>query len=152
MIEIVPAQRHHIGPIATRMRLPDLMECWAFGFTPKTALRTLVASATQAWTVKVDGRPEVMLGVNPYSLLEGVGTPWMLGTQAGFRHRRRLLEDGVWFVEQMHKNFARLENNVAARNRGAIRLLEKLGFDVGGEPQEIGGMQFLPFRRTRNVF
>jgi hypothetical protein len=83
MIEIVPARYSHIGPIASRMREIDRLECLIFGHTPKQALRHGIALATVAWTVLIDGRPEAMFGASTISLLDGSGRPWMLMTEDG---------------------------------------------------------------------
>lgn len=150
-IEFVPAERHHIGPIANRLRYNDLRECWAFGVSSKTALRISLAGATVAWTVKVNGRPEVMLGAGYASILHDVGTPWMLGTDCGFSNRKALLENGPWIVEEMQRRFALLENRIAAHNKGAMRLLVRLGFHIEADALNIGGVLFHRFWRTRDV-
>jgi hypothetical protein len=132
MIEIVPARYSHIGPIASRMREIDRLECLIFGHTPKQALRHGIALATVAWTVLIDGRPEAMFGASTISLLDGSGRPWMLMTEEAAKQKTALVRLGRIYTEALHRHYAVLHNWVHARNDTAIRWLARLGYGVGG--------------------
>jgi len=147
VIELVAASPAHVGRIATRMRAADVAEVEAFGRTPKEALRLGLRGSSLAATVKVDGRPEAMLGVAPVSVIEGVGRPWMLGTDAVPRCARALLADGHAVIGEMRRRFRRLENWVSADNAPAIRLLRRWGFEVGAEAMTVSGVDFVLFWR-----
>lgn len=150
-VSIVPASRGHVGRIARRMRAADVEECAAKRRTPACALRISLASSSFALTALVDGSPHAMFGVTPYSLADGVGRPWFLGTDEVYRHPRQMIETGDAIVEIMQDSFRRLENVVSASNDRAIRLLRRWGFSVGGEAQLIGGVSFIPFWRGVDV-
>jgi hypothetical protein len=146
VIEIVPARFIHIGPIATRMRDVDRLECWVFGHSPKKALRDGLASATIAWTALVDGRPEAMFGASTLSLIDGSGRPWMLMTDEAVNHRTALLRLGIIYTAALHRHYAVLHNWVHARNETSIRWLARLGFAIGGV-EVMRGEPMRPFVR-----
>lgn len=146
MIEVVPALPQHIGPIATRMREIDQMECWAMGHSPKNALRSGLLGSTLVWTVKIDGRPEAMFGVSPINFLEGRGRPWLLLTDVGGRNRKALVRLGKIYTKAIHEHFLILENWVHADNATTIRWLARLGYAIGAV-DVIRGMPMRPFIR-----
>lgn len=145
MISVVPAQLRHVNTIARRMRAIDALECEAGGRTPKQALRDGCLFSDKAWTALVDGRPEAMFGVLTISAVEGLGSPWMLGTDVVLRHARALLLHGPHYVDAMRDSIPRLRNLVSCDNGPAIRLLRKLGFTVGDVKVMRGNMPFYQF-------
>lgn len=148
---IFPARPVHVRPIAMRMREADAEECHAHGLRPHDALDLSFRASVLAWTAVVDGVPEVMIGVSCGDMLTGIGVPWMLGTDDGFRRRKAVLENGPWIVDAMHARFPRLENWVAERNAGAMRLLRRLGFHIDEDARDVGGLRFRRFWRTMDV-
>jgi hypothetical protein len=131
MIEIVAARPTHIGPIATRMRDIDRLECLIFGDSPKTALRRGLITSTVAWTALLDGRPEAMFGAAPISTIEGRGRVWLLMTDEAVRQRRALMRLGRIYTAALHRHFPILENFVHAHNDTASRWLARLGYALG---------------------
>lgn len=148
-VEVVPAHAGHVGTIAARMRDIDRMEVAAFGRTPKRALRLGIMGSTIAMTAKVEGKPEAMFGVVPVSLLDGLGSPWFLGTDEVYRHGRELVAWGPELVGKMLDSSPHLSNVVMAANGRAIRLLRRWGFVMGDEAKMIGGHAFLDFWMDR---
>lgn len=110
------------------------------GSSVKDALRTGLVGSTLVWTVKIDGRPEAMMGATPISMTEGSGRPWMLMTDVAARHRKALLRLGRIYTDAMHEQYKTLDNWVHADNAPSIRWLSRLGYAVGavdvirGEP------------------
>lgn len=148
-ITILPANPTHIGPIATRMRIADRVECAALGHSPKQALRAGLASSSPAWTALVDGRAEAMFGLVVTSALGGEGRPWMLGSDAIYAHPRAMLRRGPGFLAAMFALVPRLSNLVAADNLRAIRLLRRWGFTLDTETMMIGTVAFRLFHAER---
>lgn len=148
-ISIVPASAVHIGPIATRMREADRVECAALGHNPKQALRAGLASSSPAWTALVGGRAEAMFGLVATSALGGEGRPWMLGSDAIYAHPRALLRRGPGFLAAMFDATPRLSNLVAADNIRAIRLLRRWGFTLDTETMMIDNIAFRLFHAER---
>lgn len=144
MIELVQASPAHIAPIANRMREWDRREAAAFGKSPKQALRMGLAASLWAITAKVDGRPEAMIGLVPMSLIEGRGQPWMLGSDAIYRHPREMLRNVAPMLGRMRADCPRLENWVATGNGRAITFLRHCGFAFG-EPIDVNGLEMRRF-------
>lgn len=117
------------------------------GHEPKQALRHSLRASTFALTAMLDGRPVAMLGVCPVSAIEGLGAPWMLGTDDVLKGGRQLLTWGPRVVQAMQAEWPRLSNYVGDDNRRAIRLLEALGFDVSPEVVIVGTMAMRLFSK-----
>lgn len=145
MIAYIPATPAHIGRIASRMGRWDRIECEAGGRSPKEALRLSLAGSVMAWTALVDRMPVAMWGVTPVNLLDGEGSPWMLGTDEARRYPKAFYVGGARSIPLMLRCFPRLRNHVAMGNKEAIRLLVKWGFDVGGPVDTRRGVDFVPF-------
>lgn len=147
-VRIVPAQFKHINRIARRIRAHDREECEAMGRTPKQSLRLGLWTSDKAWTALVDGQPEAMFGVATASILGGIGVPWFLGTNEVYRHGRELLMWGPGMLSRMGDSTRTLRNLVSARNRQAIRLLKRWGFEVGDEEISVRGVAFREFEKV----
>lgn len=148
MIEVVPARPQHVGSLAHRLRKIDEVECKAMGSTVKDALRQGLTGSTLVWTVKIDGRPEAMMGATPISLVDGIGRPWMLMTDVAAAQRKALLRLGRIYTDAMHRQYALLDNWVHADNAPSIRWLSRLGYAVGAV-DVIGGEPMRRFIRQR---
>lgn len=145
MIEYVPANSSHIGRIAAAMGKWDRIECEAGGHSAKTGLRESFRLSSMAWSALIDGHPVAMWGVCAVNVLEGLGTPWMLGSDQARRHPKAFYVGGARTLPIMLRCFPRLENHVAVGNKGAIRLLGRWGFEVGGTVVTKRGVDFIPF-------
>ena len=150
MIEMVAASPAHVRRIANRMGYWDRIECEAGGRSPLTALRLSLAGSVMAWTALVDRVPVAMWGAQSLSEIDGLGSPWMLGTDEARRHPRAFFEGGARTVPEMRSRFRRLENVVAVGNKPAIRLLARWGFMVGGPVMQRNGVDFVPFVMERH--
>lgn len=156
LIEIVPAAPEHVDPIASDPREADVAELWAVGrVTPEQAMVNGLRGSARAWTGMVDGVPACMFGATPYSILGGMGTPWMIGSNAlgAWSAQKALLREARPVVGQMQAMFPKLLFNVVdQRNVQAQRWLRWLGFQLM-DPTPIGpdGLPFIPFWRTSGV-
>jgi len=148
-VEVVPASPAHVGVIANRMREADVLECRALGRSPKQALRLGLRASSEAWTAKVDGRPEAMFGLVVTSALGGEGTPWMLGSEEIYRHPRLMIRHGERVLRRWLDSTPTLSNYVSADNLRAIRLLRRWGCEIGSEVHMQGGCGFVAFRLER---
>jgi hypothetical protein len=86
-----------------------------------------------------------MFGVLTLSAVEGLGAPWLLGTDVVLHHARSILLHGPRFINAMRDSTPRLRNLVSCDNGPAIRLLRKLGFSLGDEAVLLGGLPFYQF-------
>ncbi|CAB4120767.1 hypothetical protein UFOVP5_4 [uncultured Caudovirales phage] len=149
MIELVPASPAHVGVIANRMREADVIECRAMGRSPKDALRLGIKTSAEAWTAKVDGRPEAMFGLVITSALGGTATPWMLGTDAIYRHPREMICHGEKVLRRWLDSYPLLGNYVSVDNSRAIRLLRRWGCKIGWNVIMLGDTGFVSFTMER---
>lgn len=148
-VEVVPARLTHVGPIASRMREIDRIECLAMGHSPKQALRNGFTLSELALTALVDGRPEAMFGIVVTSALDRKAVPWMLGTDEVYRHGRELIKWGPHIIASLVDSSRVLSNLVSAQNSQAIRLLKRWGFTVEDEIQVIRDVPFRAFWMIR---
>lgn len=151
MIELVRASPAHVGVIANRMRVADVEEARAFGHTPKQALRLGLMASDEAWTAKLNGRPEAMFGLVTVSALDGLARPWFLGTEAVYDNGRAMLRMGLGITGRWLDSNRRLENLVSASNSRAIRLLGRWGFTIEDDTMIVGGVPFHKFWAGANV-
>jgi ribosomal protein S18 acetylase RimI-like enzyme len=131
------------------MRAADVTECVAMGHSPRQALRAGLLSSSMCLTAMVDGRPEAMFGLVVTNALCGEGSPWMLGSDAIYRHPRTMLRWGPRILSAMFDSTPVLENLVAGDNHRAIRFLRRIGFTIGKEVIMIAGISFVPFSQER---
>jgi hypothetical protein len=145
-VEIVEATLEHVADLAPRVREADRAEIWAAArLTPESALRDGLRVSTGAWAGLIDGEVVCMFGAAPLSILEGKGSPWMLGSDLVERHQRIFLRHSRPVVAAMRSLYPVLVNHVDDRNAAAKRWLHWLGFRLG--PAEPRGPDRIPFRR-----
>ncbi len=146
-MRFVAADAAHIPLLAKHMRADDVRECAAFGRAPAEALRHGIMSSLWALTAIVDGEPHAVMGVASRSMIEGIGVPWMLGTNRVYDHGRDLLRHAPSVINEMHATFGRLENLVSVDNVRALRFLRRVGFEICGAPINVGEVSFVHFRK-----
>jgi hypothetical protein len=129
------------------MREADKVEVMAScGRSPVDALYESVYGSTRCWTGMVDDKPAFIFGVAPLSLMGGVGSPWLLGTDKVLEVKREFLENSKPYVAEMWLLFPTLKNFVDVRNKVSIRWLKWIGFSMLEPiPYGINGELFHPF-------
>jgi hypothetical protein len=96
--------------------------------------------------VKIDGRPEAMMGAAPLNILEGRGHAWLLMTDVAAAHSIALVRLGRIYTAAFHRHYAILQNWIHADNDKTIRWLSRLGYVVG--PVDVmRGQPMRPFVR-----
>jgi len=121
------------------------------GHEPKAALRSARRRSLWSLTVLHDDAPIAMLGLAALNLVEGVGSPWFLATDAVYKQARSFLVKGSAVIAHMRQTTPTLVNLVSVDNVLAISLLTRWGFTVGGEREVHGGVEFVPFRISAHV-
>lgn len=144
-IQIVPARATHVRTIARRMRQADRDEVFAAaGKAPAEALVFSLRKSSSAWTGLINGRPEVMWGVGDINILNGIGAPWLLGTDAVEIHYRAFLRYSIDWRNQLLGQYSVLRNFVDDRNHVSKRWLEWMGFRLS-DPVVMNGHSFRLF-------
>lgn len=137
--------------IAGSIRSDDRREIEAMStLSPTQALWRSYRMSTSCWTGFVDNDPILMFGVAPLTVLGGVGSPWLIGTDAILKVKHQFLRMNAQFVEKMNETYPVLHNYVDVRNTHSVRWLKWLGFKFD-DPVEYGlnGEKFYPFMRER---
>lgn len=137
-----------IGLLFANMRASDRAECEAYGVPVYETIRSSAARSLLCWTGLIDGELAAIIGVTPFDVLGGVGTPWMLGTPVLDRHSRILVRRTPEYIAHMLAAFPHLVNYVHAKNTTSVRWLRRLGFTLH-EPEPFGpfGEPFHRFER-----
>jgi hypothetical protein len=148
-VRLVEADHSHVPFLAEHLRQADIKECAAFGRDPFSALTSGLQSSLWALTALVDDEPHAMMGVSPLNMMEGVGVPWMLGTDRIYDHARDMIRNAPIILSEMMRTFSRLENLVSTDNARAIRFLKRVGFEFRLDVSNVGGVSFVRFHREQ---
>lgn len=153
-IEFVNPTREHIEYVAVHMRAADAREVsLSHGHTPLQAIDKAYAISRICAIATIDCVPAAAFGLVVGDPLSGIGSPWLLGTDAIFTQPRAMLKWGRVGVGIMHVHCDRLENYVAADNERSIVWLKHLGFHFDEPaPYGVGRAMFRKFyRENRRV-
>jgi hypothetical protein len=133
--------------IAPHLRDADKNEITASSGPNHTTAILYSILSSNAWTVCLpDGTPICIYGVGD-DTRQGMGIPWMIGTNEMVKHRKALIRDARnWIRRQFefHK-YAILYNYVDGRNTAHIKWLHHMGFTVSDIPEYIGADPEVPF-------
>lgn len=147
--EIVPATPEHAAELAPRVRQADREEFMAAsGQSPEEVLADGLTLSSSAWAGLLDGRVVCMFGVAPMPGADGVGVPWMVGSDrldsCAAVFLRQCRRSGM--IRRMLDAYPVLMNAVDCRNSKAIAWLKWLGFRFGGAiPYGVAGLPFHVF-------
>lgn len=137
-IVFVRATAEHVDPIAARMRDADVAEVKAAaGLVSREALLSSLDKSDRAFTVMINGVPEIMFGVASLNVLTGLGVPWMLGTDVVTANYRAVLRLSRMMLPGLARGYSVLRNIVHADNRVSVAWLRWLGFRLS-EPLPLG--------------
>lgn len=145
-VRVVFAKPEHIDWIAPRMRRADVDEVRAAsGKSPREALEFSVDRSNEAYTALFNDVPAAMFGVGWINIINGIGAPWLLGTDEVEKNYRHFLRGSKWWIGQLSSRYDILTNVVDDRNTVSKRWLAFLGFTLF-EPTVIG-VERRPFRK-----
>lgn len=133
--------------LAPRLREADRQEVMAASGpdVEKTLHRALFASSHR-WAAELDGELVALFGFAPVSLLDGIGSPWLLASPSLSRIPGALTKITLKHIQAVQGLYPCLENYVDARNTQSIRWLKRIGFTFGAKPVP-WGVEGLPFYR-----
>jgi hypothetical protein len=147
MNQIVPATLEHVEELCNRVRGADLIEMEAaLLMDTKTALLMSYCLSTECYAWMCNGQVAAVFGVAPDADAEGVGCPWMIGSELVAKENKWFLRNSRRVINDFNKRFPLLENYVHPDNSLSIRWLEWCGFKFC-EPEPYGakGELFIPF-------
>lgn len=129
------------------MREADRLEVsLSCGLGPVDAVTRSLDASTHAWVGYYDARPVCVFGVAPLSVLGGIGSPWLLGTDELVRRPRQFLSRCRPYVAEMLSVYPLLVNHVHEGNAASKRWLSWLGFKLEAPaPYGVAGAMFHRF-------
>lgn len=144
---IRPTQPDDVTTLIANLRASDLAECQAYGRPDIAAgIRSSATRSLLCWSGFVDGELAAIMGVAPINMLNGLGSPWMLGTPVLDRNSRILVRATPVYIGRMLTAFPHLVNFVHAKNTTSVRWLRRLGFTLyDAVPHGPLGEPFHPF-------
>jgi hypothetical protein len=130
--KVVPATSYHVLDLAYRLREADRREIKASsGLAPEEALTLSFMASRKSWAAVHNGRCEAIFGVAPWPLTPGLGSPWMLASEAFDQiPRATVARQTAKFVSECEREFPLLANYVDARHTKSLRWLLWAGFQV----------------------
>lgn len=144
---VVAATEELARRMAPHLRLIDCREIRA-GQDPTEIALGCVRASSHAWAWVVDGEPVALFGVVPRSVLGGVGTAWLLTTDA-IRHDLRTFWLGSRIMlAELLRLYPRIEGFVDARFTSSVTWLTRLGFQLEA-PHDHHGVPFRYFSMER---
>ncbi len=141
-IEIVDATEEHAHGLAPRLRIADATEILiSSGLIPLDALLASIKLSTHSWTALLDGKPEIMWGVAPYSYSNSrlnQGVVWLLSSPEMYRIPGRFVKESHIYVSKMLETYDTLFNYVHAENTTSCKWLENMGFEAVDRKEDYG--------------
>lgn len=146
-ILVRPVEFGDVEHVAEHMRRADRDEIEATGVPdPIDALTRSIKGSTLCWTGCADGEPGCIFGVVPISMICGIGSPWLLGTDLIPKNAGAFMRHSTPYIHAMLREFPQLYNFVDVRNRKAIAWLRRSGFTMHeAVPYGPFGLPFHPF-------
>lgn len=153
MIETREATIEDAYDLGPRLRQSDKDEIAALsGGEPTASLFIAIARSTEAHAVLIDGRVEALYGFYKPDGLGRSAAVWAMGSDRLPDSRKSLIRVMRGFLDEVETMHGGLTNVVDAANRPAIRLLERLGFQLGRALAMPGGGRGMIFwRRPSSV-
>lgn len=134
--------------IIQKLRVRDYEEAVAAGGDNVLATLTdaITRSAGMCWVAENNQDGAVLLlGCAPVEGVEGLGSPWLVGTKPADRYPGALTKIAKRHIAIMLKTYSALLNFVDARNDASVRWLAFLGFKI--DPPTPYGVEGRPFHR-----
>ncbi|ELB2091996.1 DUF2833 domain-containing protein [Vibrio parahaemolyticus] len=99
----------------------------------RTAIKESLALSEWALCAYCDGDLLAVFGLSGQCILTGLASPWMIGTNSIYKHKKEFWKASVEVVEWMKSRCDHLENFVHTDHKSAIAWLMRLGFSFDNE-------------------
>jgi hypothetical protein len=133
-VEIRPVEPGDIEWLAPRLRMADIVECYASGIdNPLDGVRMSVANSVFARVLVINDELVAIGGCVEHPLstqLSPIGVPWVVGTPVLIDHPRVLQREGHRYIAAMLERYPQLVNVVHAANTRALVWLRHMGFTL----------------------
>ena len=119
---------------------------WSHRFYPEDAIYISIKSAFKSFTVLIDGRPEIIFGINPISLVGNDAIIWMLSSERINDIGRRFAKHTRRYINYFLSLYSNLYNFVIVENHTSIKWLKINGAKFEKPiPYGISGKPFMRF-------
>jgi len=131
VVKFVKPKLSLMKQIADDMRQDDIDEVWSsHHLSPMNALIDGVCESEICVIVTINNNPVVMLGLVIRNAVLGIGSPWLLGTNAALQHKREFIKNIDGVIDDMLNICPSLTNYVHVNNKKSIRWLKRIGFII----------------------
>ena len=145
-IRVSELTEYDVEEISTTARDIDKEEIWLqTGQDLDEALSDAIDFSSESWAGFVDYELVVIFGVSVGSIKDGIGIPWLIGTDQIEDVSVPFLRRGWYYLNQMKSSYDILQNVVYDKNVIAKRWLNWMGFEMGSVIEY--GRHRAPFRR-----
>lgn len=117
-----------------KLRHSDVLEIEATSGVDPSEVLELSVGVSDWWSALVDPVDGIVavFGVAPSRLggsLQGIGCPWLLASDAFYKHKHAVCRLALRLVKRMHKTYPVLFQFVDARHEAALEWVLWLGFE-----------------------
>lgn len=130
---VTPEDATELAPKLRQSDTAEMALTWAG--SPEARLAESVQASAESWVLLVDGGAEALFGLVRYPKWN---VPWMRCSADVGLHARELLTHGRAWLNSVRDRRTPFANTVAADNADAHKLLERLGFVIGGVAPDQG--------------
>lgn len=150
-ITVEASTEEDVKQLSNKLRQTDIDEVWAsHRKKPEEALIDGLKVSVMCLTIKNNGRPVGMFGINPETMLGDTAIVWFLSSDDIERIKTRFLRRGKAFIGMFLNHYSKLWNLVDERNKKSIEWLKFLGASFG-KYVTINGEKFIYFSFERRV-
>ncbi|WP_334469123.1 hypothetical protein [Arsenophonus sp. PmNCSU2021_1] len=145
-VQIIKATKEHIERLLPHVRQADIDEFYAISMmSPREVLEKGLAQSRQSWAGIIDNQVVTIFGVSPGSILNGIGVPWLVGSDWLEKYQKIFLRHCRPVLNGMLTLYPELINYVDERNHVAKAWLHWLGFKID-DAKPVGVLNY-PFHR-----
>ncbi len=128
-VEFKPVSDEGIDLLISNLRVADIEEIKSI--TTKSALTAIKESVNLSeWSLCAycEGELLAVFGLSEQSALTASASPWMIGTNAIYQHKKEFWKASIEALGWMKSRYDYLENSVHVEHKSAIAWLRRLGF------------------------
>lgn len=153
MLKIRKGRDRDVYELVGKLREADRNELYASdGQDPDLTLIKSWQNSKRRWSAFHNDTLAFVFGVTvSKDMSEGIGIPWLLGSDEVLKVRKSFIKESNKYLDLMLSEFDILVNLVDTRNTLSIRWLKWLGFEFK-DPQAFGyeNRPFVVFTKMRN--
>lgn len=137
-----------------KLRDSDILEIAATSGADPADVLAMSVEVSDWWSALVDPVDGLVavFGVAPSRLggpLPGIGCPWLLASDAFYKHKHAVCRLGLKLIARMHKTYPVLYQFIDVRHEAALEWVLWLGFEVVNVTDGRNGETLIQVARTK---